>query len=214
MGLAARRERERYEIREKILDAARKLMAERGYDGVTMREIARRIEYSPTVIYSHFRDKQALIDELVDEDYRTVGKRLRDLSSIRDPIRRLRFIGEKITEFALANSNHYRAIAMAASPEVPERSASQNARGDVRADAHALVLQTVQEAVDQHRLREDLRDAELVTQTFLGGIHGIMSMHLTMGNDNWVQWRSVQARSRLMIEAMLRGFMCSKECCD
>ncbi len=214
MGLAARRERERYEVREKILDAARKLLAERGCEGVTMREIARLIEYSPTVIYSHFRDKQTLISELVDEDYRAVGKRLRELSNIRDPIRRLRYIGEKVAEYALANPNHYRAIAMTPSPEPVSRGASRMARGDVRADAHTLVLQTVREAIEQGRLREDLRDAELVTQTLLGAIHGILSMHFTMGSDHWVEWRAVQSRMRLLIDALLRGFMCSADCRD
>lgn len=214
MGLAARRERERCEIREKILDAARLLLAQRGYEGVTMREIARLIEYSPTVIYSHFRDKQTLISELVDEDYRAVGKRLRDLASIRDPIRRLRYIAEKVAEYALLNPNHYRAIAMTATQDAVHNSASHLVRGDVRADAHALVLQTVRDAIEQGRLREHLRDAELVTQTLLGGIHGIVSMHLTMGNDHWVEWRPVQARMRLMIDSLLRGLMCAAECCD
>lgn len=41
MGLATRRERERLEIREKIVDAARKLIASEGYEDVSMRKIAR-----------------------------------------------------------------------------------------------------------------------------------------------------------------------------
>lgn len=212
MGLAARRERTRYEVREKILAAARALLAERGCEGVTMREIARRIEYSPTVIYSHFRDKRALISALVEEDYRAVGQRLRDFGQIRDPIRRLRFIAEQISEYALANPNHYRAIAMTAQAAPVPRSGAQRARSDVRADAHALVLQTVREAIRMGRLREDLQDAELVTQTLLGGIHGILSMHFTMGSDQWVEWRPVQTRMRLMIDALLRGLMCSADC--
>ncbi|HKO02638.1 MAG TPA: helix-turn-helix domain-containing protein, partial [Thermoanaerobaculia bacterium] len=42
-----------------ILDAARELFATEGYDAVTMRRIADRIEYSPTAIYFHFNDKEA-----------------------------------------------------------------------------------------------------------------------------------------------------------
>ena len=79
MGLAARRERERFEVREKILDATRTLLATHGYDGVTMRKIAQAIEYSPTVIYSHFKDKQALIDALFELDYAALGAELRTL---------------------------------------------------------------------------------------------------------------------------------------
>ena len=64
MGVRERRDREREEIRTRILDAARELFATEGYEAVTMRRIADRIEYSATAIYFHFRDKEALLQEL------------------------------------------------------------------------------------------------------------------------------------------------------
>ena len=45
MGTSERREREKEEVREKIRDAARELFAREGYDAVTMRKIAKSIEY-------------------------------------------------------------------------------------------------------------------------------------------------------------------------
>ena len=48
MGIVERREREREEVRRKILDAAHELFVREGYDRVTMRRIAEAIEYSPT----------------------------------------------------------------------------------------------------------------------------------------------------------------------
>jgi AcrR family transcriptional regulator len=64
MSARQRREREKVETRRKILDAARELFALDGYDAVTMRAIADRIEYTPTAIYFHFRDKGELIERL------------------------------------------------------------------------------------------------------------------------------------------------------
>ena len=61
MGSKERRERERDAVRTKILDAARELFVAHGYGGVSMRAIADKIEYSPTVVYKHFEDKEALI---------------------------------------------------------------------------------------------------------------------------------------------------------
>ena len=58
MGINERRERERKEVRKKILEAARGLFVAEGYDAVTMRRIAETIEYSPTAIYVHFKDKE------------------------------------------------------------------------------------------------------------------------------------------------------------
>ena len=69
MGITERREREREEVRRKILDAARDLFATEGYANVTMRKIAEAIEYSPTTIYGHFEDKDDLVDALCHEDF-------------------------------------------------------------------------------------------------------------------------------------------------
>jgi len=44
-----------------IIDAARELFVTRGVEAVTMREIAKRINYSATSIYLHFADKEALL---------------------------------------------------------------------------------------------------------------------------------------------------------
>ena len=64
MGSTERRERAKGRVRGLILDAARALFAVKGYEAVTMRAIAERIEYSPTAIYLHFADKRDLVRAL------------------------------------------------------------------------------------------------------------------------------------------------------
>jgi len=68
MGSGERRRREGARLWQKILNAARQLFVARGYEAVTMRETARKIEYSPTAIYFHFRDKESLITALCAAD--------------------------------------------------------------------------------------------------------------------------------------------------
>ena len=60
MGPRDRRTREREQTKSRILDAAREMFVRDGLESVTMREIAKRIEYTPTAIYHHFRDKEDL----------------------------------------------------------------------------------------------------------------------------------------------------------
>ena len=48
---------ERQQLRALIIDAARELFVSKGVEAVTMREIAKRIGYSPTSIYLYFADK-------------------------------------------------------------------------------------------------------------------------------------------------------------
>src|SRR5438876_541437 len=79
----------REEIRTLILDAAREMFAAEGYDAVTMRRIAERIEYSPTAIYFHFKDKDALMHELCDTDFAKLAQEFGPIARIADPIERL-----------------------------------------------------------------------------------------------------------------------------
>ena len=79
MGVEERRAREKQDLRQEILDAARELFVREGYEAVSMRKIADSIEYSPTTIYLYFRDKTELFDCLSEQAF---GKLLNKLQSI------------------------------------------------------------------------------------------------------------------------------------
>jgi AcrR family transcriptional regulator len=70
MGVKERQEREREEIRRRILDAARELFVAEGYRHVSIRKIAERIEYSPAALYSYFPSKDDLFFALAEEGFR------------------------------------------------------------------------------------------------------------------------------------------------
>ena len=64
MGIKERRDRERQELKQAILEAAREIAAREGWQAVTIRKVADRIEYSPPTIYEHFANKEAILIEL------------------------------------------------------------------------------------------------------------------------------------------------------
>ena len=103
MGSKERRERARSEIQKLILDAARELFVAEGYEAVTMRKIAEKIEYTPTAIYFYFRDKEALVRALCGEDFETLENRFRQIAArVRDPMECLRQMGFAYLEFGLS----------------------------------------------------------------------------------------------------------------
>ena len=57
MGIVERKERQKAELREQILDAARAIVLAEGFDALSMRKIADAIEYSPATIYLHFASR-------------------------------------------------------------------------------------------------------------------------------------------------------------
>src|SRR5712691_9823525 len=76
MGVQERRAREKKELRQEILDAASELFVREGFENVSMRRIADKIEYSPTTIYLYFKDKAELLEQVCAETFSRLVQRL------------------------------------------------------------------------------------------------------------------------------------------
>lgn len=203
MGTKERRERERAETRARILDAAREMFATQGIEATTMRAIAQRIEYTPTAIYHHFKDKDALIIELCHSDFRSLSQQFGKIGRIDDPVERLRRVGDAYVEFAIANPHHYQIMFMTRTPYAePEFD-----RGNPEEDAYAFLLQTVQECMDTGRFRPELTDPHQVGQMFWSSVHGLVSLQIAKCDDPWIQWADLRETTRLTREALLRGLL-------
>src|SRR3954452_20667840 len=107
MGVKERRQRERTEVRERIIDAALEVFAKQGVEGVTMRALADAIEYTPPVIYAHFRDKDAIIQELCYRQLRSLAKALASVLSVLAVERHSR-IAHVYVDFAEKFPSHFR----------------------------------------------------------------------------------------------------------
>lgn len=206
MGVQERRERERDQTRTRIMDAARDLFAAEGYEAVSMRRIAEAIEYSPTAIYVHFKDKQDLLRELCREDFGRLAGAFLELAKVKDPVERILRIGQNYIRFALKYPNHYRLMFMTRFDSPPDEQAMQR-KGNPDEDAYAMLKQAVTEAIDSKRFRPEYRDAELATQVCWATAHGVASLQITKGCDEWIDWRPVEARSTAALTAIVRGML-------
>lgn len=200
-----RRAREREETRALIMDAAREMFAERGYEAVTMRAIAEQIQYTPTAIYHHFRDKEELLAEVCARDFLALAGEFRRLADIADPIERLYRTGRTYIRFALEHPNHYRAMFMTPVPHTHEKFRIERRNPDQ--DAYAFLLATVRQGIEQGRFRPELQDPELLAQIFWAGVHGIASLHIAkaQGDDGWVDWKDPAKSSEMMCRLLFRG---------
>jgi AcrR family transcriptional regulator len=206
LGTKERRERERAEIREKIMEAARELFVREGYEAVSMRKIADRIEYSPTAIYFHFKDKEAVMRELCEADFLTLAQEFVEIANVADPVERLRATGLAYADFALSHPNHYRLMFMTPHPHHEEDKVDIH-KGNPEEDAYAFLKATVAEAIAAKRLRPELTDADLVAQTMWAGMHGVVPLQIAKAEDPWVDWRNVSERTGLMVDALIRGLV-------
>src|SRR5215470_448524 len=207
MGVKERREREKSETRDKILDAARELFVSEGYEGVSMRKVAEKIEYSPTAIYVHFADKNELFHELCRQDFARLQEVMKSAEMPSDPIERLRQIGRSYIEFGINFPNHYVFMFMTPHPPHEPDEEDREIMGNPEVDAYAFLKWTVQQAIDAGRFREELQDAELISQTLWASVHGAIALHIAKGCDPWVDWRPLAQRAQLMLDVTLRGLV-------
>ncbi len=207
MGVKERREREKSETRDKILDAARELFVTEGYEGVSMRRVAEKIEYSPTAIYVHFTDKNELFHELCRQDYARLSDVFQSSAMSTDSVERLKQIGRTYIEFGLQHPNHYKFMFMTPHPPVELDDEMREEKGNPEVDAYAFLKWSVQQAIDAGRFREDLADAEIVSQTLWAAVHGVISLNIAKRSDPWVDWRPLQARAELMLDVTMRGLL-------
>ena len=204
MGPRERLEKEKAETRDRILDAARELFAERGFEAVTMREIARKIEYTPTTIYIHFKDKEALLHEICDRDFALLAQKFFSVAELADPIEQLRMTGRLYARFGLENRHHYRLMFMSLRPE-PTPELIERKKGNPSEDAYEFLVQIVQAGLAQGRFRPEHDDAQLIAQTVWAGIHGVVSLRISNECDPWVKWPDAERSVGTMIDVLVAG---------
>ncbi len=100
-------------LRRAILDTARAVVLEQGYQALSMRRIARTIGYSATSIYLHFEGKDALLHALIEEGMQRLGRVLkRAAASDGTPVMRLQRVCEAYVRFGLRNPEYYEIMFM------------------------------------------------------------------------------------------------------
>ena len=204
MGIGERRERERQELRQKILDAARELFAERGYEAVTMREIAKRIEYSATALYKHFVDKEELVRELCRNDFNALAALfIEAAASSSGPYERFTRVGLVYLDFAVRHPQHYRVMFMGGLPPVPP---NEQERDDPTHNAYVFLRALTADLLRAGLLRPELEDVDLAAQTAWAIVHGAAALELTLANTGpWLDFRPRSERFAAALEAVARS---------
>ena len=105
MGISQRKEREKEEMRRLILDAANRIFREKGFDGVSIRNIAEAIEYSPATIYLYYKDKNEIYFALQYEAAAAKRDHLLPAAALENPWERLIEIGRRYIDFGLKQTS-------------------------------------------------------------------------------------------------------------
>ena len=181
MGTKERRTREKEQLRRQILSAARELFVNEGYENVSMRKIADKIEYSPTTIYLYFKDKADLLDSVCKETLlnllNTLDLLKRDKS---DPVEVLRKSGKAYVEFGLKYPQDYK-LTFVVRPQFQKGLGLQE--GSVGERVFDYLRAMVSECIRQERFRQV--DVEITGQALWSAVHGVTLLLIDFPDFPW-----------------------------
>lgn len=108
MGIKERHERDREAVRRGILDAARELFVSEGYQNVSIRKIAERVEYSPAALYGYFPSKDDIFFALAEEGFRILHDTA-EAAALEDlpPLERVRTIFWRLYRFSVEHPQYF-----------------------------------------------------------------------------------------------------------
>lgn len=206
MGLKERRIKQKDDLRQKILDAARDMFAYEGYEQFSMRRIASIIDYSPTTIYLYFKDKDELLYTLCEETFGELLKQTTDLRQAeKDPLRLLRRVMLNYIEFGLASPNHYK-VAYFIKPAVYGTLEELQRNDTMGRRSYNAFREIVEACVAGQRFRNV--DADMATQVLWAAAHGLTSLLISHTD---FPWADRTALAEMMVDIQIKGLLSQSE---
>lgn len=203
MGISERKEREREGMQRQILNAARALFLENGFEKTSIRAIADLIEYSPATIYLYFKDKNEIFYELHEQAFLAMLEEFKGIALIRDPFAQLVELGHLYTKWAVENPGLYDLCFLMEAPM--EALACRQERWEEGKGAFDLLKSVIGRCMEIGYFKtHDLDTAALTVWSY---IHGLVTIYLKKRMDVFEDKRDMEriGESYMLFIKMLRG---------
>lgn len=174
-ALTERRE-EKERVRERILDAAQKMMIEDGFRALSIRKLAGQVGYSAGNIYLYFENREAIARELCVRGYAEMLAWLEEgAATAAEPAAKLRAAGTAYLRFGLARPEMYRLIYMD-DPAYLEAVFAQRREDDPATRAYELLVELAASVLGT---KTDRAAAVRLAESCWAAMHGIVSLKLS-----------------------------------
>lgn len=178
MSLQARREREKQERQESILDAAEAMFFAKGYERTAMDDIARTAQLSRTLLYVYFKDKSAILRGITLRAGEELRRRFASAAD-REPgaLAKISAVGNAYYEFSKEKPDYFDVLTHAASLSL----GTDEAQSEALKQCDAQIMETIVLALragleDGSLCRERITDP-LETALYLrGALHGVIML--------------------------------------
>ena len=205
MGIVERKERQKRGLRQEILSAALDVFANEGYHQLSMRKLAEKIEYSPTTIYLHFKDKAELFECVCEQTFEQLSDILSEIvRAASDPLEAFQRSCRAYVEFGLRHPDQYTVAFLLDSgqrvaPLAPEEVLSKFPKA---MQAFYQLRNGVADCMATGKFVEG--DPDLVSQVVWAALHGITALLIVKPS---FPWRDKDTLIDLMIQTVTKS-MC------
>jgi len=174
--------------RTEILEAAKQLFVEHGYNATTIRRIAGRVGISSTALYVYFPDKNAILAEICDATFESlIGELDEVLRRSSDPLHALQESLEGYIRFGLNHPNEYELVFVSRRTEELECPEAENEKLGMQ--AFQRFSECVEAAVNAGQTQD--ADTQRLAQQLWAAIHGLVVLLLLRPDFCWVDLDSL-----------------------
>jgi AcrR family transcriptional regulator len=181
-GRGRKKKGEGAQRRREILEVAKRLFVEEGYDATTIRRIASQVGISSTALYVYFEDKDAILKEISNE---TFAGLIRELDTVRrdysDPANALEKVLEGYIRFGLAHASEYELTFMTRDPKEVHHHAEKGS--DLGFQAFTRFHGCVEAIVRSGRTQES--NADRLAYQLWAGVHGLVALLVLQPTHDW-----------------------------
>lgn len=145
MNISKDKSRKREGVRKQILDAAKALFVDKGFEATSIRKIASKVGCSPTTIYLYYKDKNDIVYALHKEGFNILKMQLISLANVESPFERLKALGRTYINFSKNHPEYYEVMFMLKEPMDYLYSSSKNEGWEEGAQVFDILVFTIKD---------------------------------------------------------------------
>lgn len=189
------------DTKEIILAAACDIYLLEGYRGMSMRKVAEKAGISPTAIYRHYENKEALHHHVLREGFKTFDSYLQPALVGKTALERLNLAAERFFAFATEQNKYYEILFL-----TMDHTVEHKVKGALVKDAtisQVFMVDRVRESMDEGSLKRD--DPEEVATLLLATCNGFFGLYVSKKVSDTPQ--AMKAKYDRMYRRLLNGLL-------
>jgi AcrR family transcriptional regulator len=168
-----RQQRKQEEVRSTILEAARAIITQEGIKGLSIRKITNAIEYSPAIIYHYFKDKNEIVETIMEDGYKRILNSLTIVHRNEEqPEEEIKEVFCNYIKAALDNKDEYMAIMLNDDPILKQKTTILEKGISKRSKTMGILSEVIKRGIDQGRFA--VCDVELTAQIMWTSAFGLI----------------------------------------